>query len=60
VVAAGDCLWLIAARRLRADASLAEVAAETHRWYDANAAVIGGDPALLRPGQVLAAPADRH
>ncbi len=52
----GDCLWSIAARHLRPDATAAQVAAETTRWYAANAAVIGPDPDVLRPGQVLTAP----
>jgi hypothetical protein len=60
VVAAGECLWVIAARQLPAGASPADVAAETQRWYAANAAVIGANPDLLRPGQVLAAPADQY
>ena len=60
VVAAGDSLWLIAARRLGPGASPADVAAETHRWYAANVAVIGANPDLLRPGQVLAAPPGQH
>jgi hypothetical protein len=55
----GDCLWSIAARHLRPDATAAQVAAETTRWYAANAAVIGPDPDLLRPGQVLTAPVGR-
>jgi hypothetical protein len=56
VVDAGDCLWLIAARRLDDGATSAQVTAETRRWYAANRAVIGADPDLLRPGQVLVPP----
>jgi hypothetical protein len=55
-VRAGDCLWFIAARHLDPGATPAQVGAETRRWYAANAARIGADPDLLRPGQVLAAP----
>jgi hypothetical protein len=55
-VSPGDSLWLIAARRLDPDATPAQVAAAWPRWYAANRAVIGDDPALIRPGQVLAAP----
>lgn len=59
-VRAGDCLWLIAARRLAPDATAAQVAAEARRWYAANATRIGADPDLLHPGQVLAAPPGRR
>lgn len=52
----GDSLWLIAAQRLGPDASAADVAAEWPRWYAANRAVIGDDPSLIEPGQVLHAP----
>jgi resuscitation-promoting factor RpfA len=56
-VRAGDCLWLIASRRLGPAASAADVAAEWPRWYAANKAVIGADPAVIRPGEVLQPPA---
>lgn len=56
VVHRGDSLWSIAARHLGRDPSDAEIAAEWPRWYAANAAVIGSDPDLLLPGQVLLAP----
>jgi resuscitation-promoting factor RpfA len=56
VVLRGDTLWAIAARALPTDASDADVAAEVQRWHAANAAVIGADPDLIRPGQVLVAP----
>jgi nucleoid-associated protein YgaU len=56
VVGVGDCLWLIAARRLGAGASAAQIAAETRHWYSANRAVIGPDPDLLQVGQVLTPP----
>jgi hypothetical protein len=52
----GDSLWLIAARRLGRHASDAEIAAAWPRWYAANADVIGGNPSLIRPGEVLRAP----
>lgn len=57
VVVAGDSLWAIAARHLPPGATDAEIAASWPRWYDANAAVIGADPDLIQPGQVLTAPA---
>jgi resuscitation-promoting factor RpfA len=56
VVAPGDCLWLIAARPLGSSAATAQIAVMTRRWYAANRAVIGGDPDLLRPGEVLVGP----
>lgn len=56
VVAPGDCLWEIAAQTLGPDASTAEIAAEWPRWYDANRAVVGGDPDLIQPGMVLSPP----
>jgi nucleoid-associated protein YgaU len=56
VVAAGDCLWLIAAHRLGPGASDSRIAAEAERWYAANSAVIGPDPDVIQPGQALVAP----
>ena len=61
VVVRGDCLWDIAADRLagqRPDAPVgdADVLAAVHAWWQANAGVIGPDPDLLLPGQVLDAP----
>ncbi len=56
VVVEGDTLWDIAARRLGAAATAAEVAADWPRWWRANHRVIGDDPDLLRPGQVLHPP----
>lgn len=56
-VRAGDSLWLIAARRLGLSADPSEVAAAWPRWYRANRAVIGDDPDLIMPGQLLTPPA---
>ena len=56
VVRQGDTLWDIALAHLHPDATVTEVAAEWPRWYAANRAVIGPDPDLLQPGQVLRAP----
>lgn len=56
-VRAGDSLWLIAARRLGRDAEPADVAASWPRWYAVNRAVIGDDPDLIHPGQLLRPPA---
>ncbi|RBY96468.1 hypothetical protein DQ237_07390 [Blastococcus sp. TF02-8] len=60
VVLRGDCLWDIAGRRL-ADATgttptTADVARAVQGWWQANADVIGPDPDLLLPGQVLRPP----
>jgi hypothetical protein len=52
----GDSLWLIAAQRLGSDSSDPLIAAEWPRWYAANRSVIGTDPSLIHPGQVLRAP----
>jgi hypothetical protein len=57
----GECLWDIADERLRAgtgrDPTNAEIAAAVHAWWRTNASVIGPDPDLLLPGQVLHPPA---
>ena len=53
----GDSVWLIAAQRLGANASDAQIAAEWPRWYADNRPVIGPDPSLIQPGQLLRAPA---
>lgn len=53
----GDSLWRIAAEHLPG-ASNAEIAAAWPRWYEANRAVIGAEPALIHPGQVLQVPSD--
>jgi nucleoid-associated protein YgaU len=60
VVVRGDCLWDIAAAhlsgRLGRTATVAETARATSAWWTANAAVIGPDPDVLLPGQVLRPP----
>jgi nucleoid-associated protein YgaU len=60
VVVRGDCLWDVAAARL-ADrlgrpATGPEIADATYAWWAANADVIGPDPDVLLPGQVLRPP----
>ncbi len=55
-VVAGDTLWSIAARSLPATASPSEVTRAWQRWYVANRAQVGADPALLLPGELLIAP----
>lgn len=56
VVAAGDTLWDIAAQRLGAGATDAEIDAAWRADYAANAVVVGPDPDLILPGQVLVVP----
>ena len=60
VVVRGDCLWDIAAGHLSDQlgrpASAAETSRATSAWWAANAAVIGPDPDVLLPGQVLRPP----
>jgi hypothetical protein len=59
VVVPGDCLWRIAEDRLvegGLQPSDADVADAVDRWWTTNADVIGPDPDLIRPGQVLLAP----
>ncbi len=59
VVRPGESLWSIAAHALASaerDTSASSVAAAWPAWYRANEAVIGSDPDLIRPGQVLSAP----
>ncbi len=56
VVAPGDSLWSIVATELGPLATTADVAATWPHWYEANQSVIGPDPCLLLPGQVLRAP----
>ncbi|MDQ2740445.1 MAG: LysM peptidoglycan-binding domain-containing protein [Actinomycetota bacterium] len=56
VVLRSDSLWSIAARHLPGDASDAEIDRTWHQWYSANSAVLGSDPNLIFPGQILLAP----
>jgi len=60
VVLRGDCLWHIAADsllgRLGQLPTDGEVATAVQAWWSANADVIGPDPDLLIPGQVLRPP----
>jgi len=56
VVRRGDTLWALAAAELGPGASAADV---TERWrlvYRRNRGVIGADPDLIRPGQLLRLP----
>ncbi|CCH90059.1 conserved membrane protein of unknown function [Modestobacter italicus] len=61
VVLRGDCLWDIAAgwlerRQPGVEVTDTAVREATQAWWRANAAVIGADPDLLLPGQVLRPP----
>jgi resuscitation-promoting factor RpfA len=56
VVRRGDALWDIAARHLGPSATAVDIAREWPRWYQANLAVIGDDPSLIRPGELLVPP----
>lgn len=58
VVHAGDCLWELARQHAPGAASDLDVARLTQAWHETNRAVIGPDPDLLHPGQVLAIPTD--
>ncbi|MFP3714419.1 LysM peptidoglycan-binding domain-containing protein [Puerhibacterium sp. TATVAM-FAB25] len=57
VVHRGDTLWGIAARWLGGSPTDAEVLAATVRWHETNREVVGDDPDLVLPGQVLRPPA---
>lgn len=56
VVVPGDSLWRLAAATLPAGATNAQIASSWKDWYEANVSVIGADPDLLLPGQVLRVP----
>ncbi|AOT05174.1 LysM peptidoglycan-binding domain-containing protein [Arthrobacter sp. U41] len=52
----GDSLWSLSAARLGRYASDVDIALDWPRIYQANRDVIGGNPHLPRPGQVLRLP----
>ena len=56
VVRRGDSLWSITGRYLGPSATADEIAREWPRWHEANRDVIGADPDLIQPGQVLRPP----
>jgi hypothetical protein len=56
-VLAGDSLWGIVANHLGHGASDVDIALEWPRWYEANRELIGQNPDVLLPGQVLLPPA---
>ena len=53
VVRPGDTLWALAEHDLPAPATDRQVTAHWHAVYRRNRGVIGPDPDLIRPGQVL-------
>lgn len=55
-VLAGDSLWDIAAHAMGPGASDVEIAMQWPRWYEANRAIIGQNPDVLLPGQILQPP----
>ncbi|GAA1736796.1 LysM peptidoglycan-binding domain-containing protein [Aeromicrobium alkaliterrae] len=55
-VQAGDCLWDLARRHAPAGTPDAALARLTALWHEQNLAVIGADPDVLVPGQVLVVP----
>lgn len=55
-VTAGDTLWDLAAAQLGYLATDHEIARYWPAWHELNRGVIGPDPNLLLPGQVLAVP----
>lgn len=52
----GDSLWSLSEARLGPYASDVDIALDWPRLYQANRDIIGGNPNLLRPGQVLRLP----
>lgn len=52
----GDSLWSIAAGELPPDASASDIDRQWRAWWRTNRAVIGADPNLIHPGQVLHTP----
>jgi hypothetical protein len=55
-VRSGDSLWAISEARLGSRATIADLVDYWHRIYDHNADVIGPDPDLIFPGQLLELP----
>jgi nucleoid-associated protein YgaU len=60
VVKPGDSLWTIAAAELGPAASDDAIAARWPQWYAANRQLIGPDPNVIHPGQVLNPPPPNH
>lgn len=56
VVHRGDSLWSLAAHQLPADASASAILQAVYQWYRLNRQVVGPDPDLILPGQILRIP----
>jgi hypothetical protein len=56
VVREGDSLWSVTAAELGTGASELEVASRWPEWFTANRALIGPNPELIYPGQILQPP----
>lgn len=56
VVHRGDTLWAIAARHLGSQATDAEIARAWPSWFQLNRDLIGEDPDVILPGQILHVP----
>lgn len=52
----GDTLWSIAAAALPASAAASDIDAAWRAWYLTNRQVVGDDPDLIQPGQLLLSP----
>jgi nucleoid-associated protein YgaU len=52
----GDSLWSLSSARLGPFASDVDIALDWPRLYQANRDIIGANPHLLRPGQILRLP----
>jgi nucleoid-associated protein YgaU len=58
-VRSGDCLWSIARSMIIADGAVPSGASTAELWkriYDINVDVIGANPGLIFPGQILEIP----
>jgi hypothetical protein len=55
-VRGGDSLWSIAAHRLPPDSADSDIDSAWRAWYLANQQVIGDNPDLIQPGQLLLPP----
>jgi nucleoid-associated protein YgaU len=60
VVRAGDSLWALAERDLSSLATDLRVGDRWHAIYRRNRGVIGPDPGLIHPGQVLKIPEEQR
>jgi hypothetical protein len=52
----GDSLWSVTARHLGPGATEIQIAEAWPKWFEANRAVIGDNPDVIRPGQLLSPP----